>query len=313
MVKKVLAALQIGPEPTTKQTLDKILSYKQELKQANVDLVVIPEATLGGYPKGSTFGTYLGYRLPCGREEYLAYHKQSITIPGPETDTLATLSREIDATIAIGVIENEGAARSTTLYCTIVYIDPKLGYVGKHRKLMPTATERIIWGQGDGSTLPVIESSAGRIGGAICWENYMPLLRQSYYSKRIDIWVAPTVDMREIWRCSMRTFAYEGRNFVVSAVQFQPPPPVAQTTKDSPPGWPKGENLIDGGSVIINPMGEIIAGPLLGKEGLLTSEVETDDVIRARFDLDPAGHYFRGDVFKLIVDETAKDVEFKKE
>lgn len=135
----------------------------------------------------------------------------------------------------------------------------------------------------------------------------MPLLRQCYYSKGIDVWVAPTVDMREIWRCSMRTFAYEGRNFLVSAVQFQP---ALANEEDTPPGWPKGENLINGGSVIINPMGDVIAGPLIGKEGLLTAEIETDDVIRARFDLDPAGHYFRGDVFKLIVDETSSDVEF---
>lgn len=303
MVKRVLAALQVGSEKTTKETLDKILSYEQELKQANVDLLVIPEATLGGYPKGSTFGSHLGYRLPSGREEFLNYFKQSITIPGPETQILETFSTQINATIAIGVIENGGS----TLYCTIVYIDPKLGYVGKHRKLMPTASERLVWGQGDGSTIPVIESKIGRIGGAICWENYMPLLRQCYYSKGIDVWVAPTVDMREIWRCSMRTFAYEGRNFLVSAVQFQP---ALANEEDTPPGWPKGENLINGGSVIINPMGDVIAGPLIGKEGLLTAEIETDDVIRARFDLDPAGHYFRGDVFKLIVDETSSDVEF---
>ncbi|CCG24112.1 hypothetical protein CORT_0E05270 [Candida orthopsilosis Co 90-125] len=303
MVKRVLAALQVGSEKTTKETLDKILSYEQELKQANVDLLVIPEATLGGYPKGSTFGSHLGYRLPSGREEFLNYFKQSITIPGPETQILETFSTQINATIAIGVIENGGS----TLYCTIVYIDPKLGYVGKHRKLMPTASERLVWGQGDGSTIPVIESKIGRIGGAICWENYMPLLRQCYYSKGIDVWVAPTVDMREIWRCSMRTFAYEGRNFLVSAVQFQP---ALANEEDTPAGWPKGENLINGGSVIINPMGDVIAGPLIGKEGLLTAEIETDDTIRARFDLDPAGHYFRGDVFKLIVDETSSDVEF---
>ncbi|KAI5967917.1 NIT1 [Candida margitis] len=304
MVKRVLAALQVGSEKTTKETLDKILSYEQELKQANVDLVVIPEATLGGYPKGSTFGSHLGYRLPSGREEFLTYFKQSITVPGPETQLLETFSAKINATIAIGVIENGGGS---TMYCSIVYIDPKRGYVGKHRKLMPTASERLVWGQGDGSTIPVIESAVGRIGGAICWENYMPLLRQCYYSKGIDVWVAPTVDMREIWRCSMRTIAYEGRNFLVSAVQFQP---AVANEEDTPTGWEMGANLINGGSVIIDPMGEIVAGPLIGKEGVLTAEIETDDVIRARFDLDPAGHYFRGDVFKLTVDETSRDVEF---
>ena len=304
MVKRVLAALQVAPEKTTKETLDKILSYEQELLDANVDLVVIPEATLGGYPKGSTFGCYLGYLLPIGREQFLQYHQQAITIPGPETQILESFATKLNATIAIGVIEK---GNGSTLYCSIVYIDPKRGYVGKHRKLMPTGSERLVWGQGDGSTIPVIESSVGKIGGAICWENYMPLLRQCYYSKGIDIWVAPTVDMRDIWRCSMRTIAYEGRNFLVSAVQFMP---AVANEEDTPVGWPKGENLSNGGSIIVSPMGEIIAGPLVGKEGLITAEVDTDDVIRARLDFDAAGHYARNDVFKLTVDETPRDVRF---
>jgi nitrilase len=303
MVKKTLAALQIGSCSTTAETLKKILSYEKELIDSKVDLVVIPEATLGGYPKGQLFGSYVGYRLPEGREEFLDYYKQSVKVPeSPEISALVDFSKKINATIAIGVIENGGS----TLYCTLVYIDPIEGYVGKHRKLIPTASERLIWGSGDGSTLPVIESSVGRIGGGICWENYVPLFRQSYYSKGIDVWVAPTVDMREIWRASMRTIAYEGRNFLVSAVQFQP----AVKAEDTPHGWKVGDNLIDGGSIIVSPMGDIIAGPLLGEEGIISAEIETGDVIRARFDFDPSGHYARGDVFQLTVDETPRDVKY---
>lgn len=303
MVKTNLAALQIGSERTTEKTLNKILSYEKELIELNVDLVVIPEATLGGYPKGQLFGSYVGYRLPEGRDEFLEYFNQSIKVPnGPEVVALEEFSKKINATIAIGVIENGGS----TLYCTLVYIDPIKGYVGKHRKLLPTASERLIWGSGDGSTLPVIESKAGRIGGAICWENYVPLYRQAYYSKGIDIWVAPTVDMREIWRASMRTIAYEGRNFLVSAVQFLP----AANEENTPAGWEVGKNLIEGGSVIVSPLGEILAGPLLGKEGIISAEVDTEDIIRARFDFDPSGHYSRGDVFQLTVDETPRGVKY---
>lgn len=305
MVKGRVAALQVGSEATTKQTLEKILSFEQALAKEELDLVVIPEATLGGYPKGCSFGSFLGYRLPEGREQFLEYFKQSVKIPeGEEIRVLESFSKKINATVAIGVIENGGS----TLYCSLVYIDPKLGYVGKHRKLIPTASERLIWGSGDGSTLPVIESKVGRIGGGICWENYAPLFRTAYYAKGLDVWVAPTVDTREIRRVSMRTIAYESRSFVISAVQFQP----AVSEEKTPIGWEKGVNLINGGSVIVNPMGEIIAGPLLGEEGFIVADIDLDDVIRARFDLDPVGHYSRGDIFKLTVDESPKGVQFTK-
>jgi len=304
-IKGKIAALQVGSEATTRETLAKILSFEKELIENDVDLVVIPEAVLGGYPKGSTFGAYLGYRLPEGREEFLQYYKQSVNVPqSEEIQILESFAKKIKATVAIGVIENGGS----TLYCTLVYIDPKLGYVGKHRKLTPTATERLIWGSGDGSTMPIIETKVGKVGGGICWENYNPLFRNAYYAKGLQIYVAPTVDTREIWRVSMRTFAYESRSFLVSAVQFQP----AVSEEKTPEGWVKGENLMNGGSVIVNPMGEIIAGPLLGKEGLITAEIDLDDVIKARFDFDPVGHYSRGDVFKLSVDESSKDVQFTK-
>ena len=303
MVQRRVAALQVGYETSTAKTLEKILSYEEQLIREKVDLVVIPEATLGGYPKGTTFGCYMGYRLPEGRDEFLAYHRESVKVPdGPEVHALEGFAKRINATVAIGVIEKDG----TTLYCTLVYIDPETGYVGKHRKLVPTATERLVWGSGDGSTLPVIDTRVGKIGGAICWENFVPLLRQAMYSKGVDVWVAPTVDMREIWRTSMRHIAYEGRQFLVSAVQYQGPVPEEQTPK----GWQVGAPLINGGSVIVNPMGEIIAGPLIGEEGVLSADIDTDDVIKARFDFDPSGHYSRGDVFQLTVNETSTGVKF---
>ena len=175
--------------------------------------------------------------------------------------------------------------------------------MAKHRKLMPTGTERLIWGKGDGSTLPVIDSQVGRVGAAVCWENMMPLLRTAMYAKGVDVWCAPTVDEREMWQVSMRHIAHEGRCFVVSACQVQASP---QALGIDVANWPAERPLIAGGSVIVGPMGDVLAGPLKGSAGLLTAEIDTDELVRARYDYDVVGHYARPDVFELVVDERAK-------
>lgn len=322
MAKKVVAALQVGTSPGgTQETLEKILSYEKEIIEAGAKLIVIPEATLGGYPKGSIFGTYLGYRLQSGREEFRRYHEQAIEIGKgdayPEIAQLSMLAKRTDATVVCGCIERDGA----TLYCTMVYIDPVQGLVGKHRKLMPTAGERLIWGRGDGSTLPVVDSAVGKLGGAICWENMMPLLRYAMYEKGVEVWCAPTVDERDIWRTTVQNIGYEGRVFVLSAVQFMPDAKTMGLGEEfgeegmrrmPGKGTDGSENLINGGSVIINPYGEIIAGPLLGREGLLAAEINTSLIVESRFEFDPTGHYSRGDVFQLTVNEKSHDTVFIK-
>lgn len=300
MSKSTVAALQIGALPQGKAaTLDHILSFEAQIRAAGAQLVVMPEALLGGYPKGEIFGTRLGYRLPEGREAFAQYHANAIDVPGPETEALAELSARGEASIVIGVIERAGS----TLYCTALFFDPQQGLVAKHRKLMPTGTERLIWGQGDGSTLPVVTTAAGVAGAAICWENHMPLLRTAMYAKGVQIWCAPTVDEREIWQCSMRHIAHEGRCFVISACQVQPSPAALGIEV---PGWDPARPLINGGSVIVGPLGEILAGPLHGETGLVTAQIDTGDLVRARYDFDVVGHYARPDVFSLAVDERAK-------
>jgi len=297
MEKKVIAALQIGSDPNgTAATLSQILSYEQEIQQSNCDLLVMPEALLGGYPKGADFGTRVGYRSPDGREEFLRYWQESVEIDGPEVTAIAELAKLCGTSVVIGIIERSNA----TLFCTALFISENGEVVAKHRKLMPTASERLIWGQGDGSTIPVIETSAGRVGAAICWENYMPLLRTAMYAKGIEIWCAPTVDDRDMWQTSMSYIAYEGRNFLVSACQFQPPPLDGYVKDDA---WPEDKPIIRGGSVIMSPMGEVIAGPLFNKEGLVFAEIDLNDIVKARYDMDPTGHYSRPDVFKLTVNE----------
>lgn len=293
-----VAALQLGSSPAgTAATLERILVQEATIAASGARLVVMPEALLGGYPKGETFDTYLGYRLPAGRERYAAYHAAAIERDGPEVRALAGLSRRTGASLVVGAIERDGA----TLYCSALFIDPEAGLVAVHRKLMPTASERLVWGQGDGSTLAVVDTAAGRAGAAICWENHMPLLRMAMYAKGVQIWCAPTVDEREIWQCSMRHIAHEGRCFVISAAQYQPSP--AELGIDCPPGWSPERPLMRGGSLIVGPLGEVLAGPLYGQEGLVSAVIDCDSLVGARYDLDVAGHYARPDVFRLEVDE----------
>lgn len=258
--------------------------------------MVLPEAVLGGYPKGEIFGTRLGFRLPEGRDAFAAYFDNAIDVPGVETEALAGLSARTGATLVVGVIEREGSS----LYCSALFFDPAQGLIGKHRKLMPTGTERLIWGQGDGSTLTTIDTQAGTAGAAICWENHMPLLRTAMYAKGVEVWCAPTVDERDVWQASMRHIAHEGRCFVVSACQVQPSPAALGIDV---PGWEDDRPLIRGGSLIVGPLGDVLAGPLPDHAGLLTAEVDTSQLVQARYDFDVVGHYARPDVFELTVDE----------
>lgn len=283
------------------QALDKALGLITEARSTHrADIIVLPEGFLGGYPKGLDFDITVGSRTPAGRDLFRRYAEAAIEVPGEEVTTIAELTQQLGCHAVVGAIEQHHG----TLYCVALYFGPQ-GYLGLHRKLMPTAAERYLWGQGDGSTMPVIDTGAARISAAICWENYMPLFRSSMYAKGVDIWCAPTVDDREVWLSTMRHVALEGRCFVLSANQFQTrsnfPDDVTPIQGNDPQTV-----LIDGGSVIISPLGEIIAGPLRGSEGILAAELDLADLTRAKFDFDPVGHYARSDVFTLSTDETPR-------
>jgi nitrilase len=292
-----VAALQVGSDPRGKAaTLESVLAFEERIRASGASLVVLPEALLGGYPKGERFGTQLGFRTAEGREAFARYHDNAVDLDGPEVAELAALSTRTGATLVVGVVERAGSS----LYCTALFIEPQQGLVAKHRKLMPTGTERLIWAQGDGSTMPVVHSRAGKLGAAICWENHMPLFRAAMYAKGVELWCAPTVDERETWRSTMRHIAHEGRCFVVSACQVQPSPRAQGIRVEN---WDDERPLIGGGSMIVGPLGEVLAGPVEHETTLVTATLDTRDLIRARYDLDVAGHYARPDVFQLVVDE----------
>lgn len=297
-----VAAIQAGTILFDKDaTLQKALGLIRDAADQGAKLAVLPEAFFGGYPKGMEFGISVGSRAPEGREEFRRYFESAIAVPGPETDKLAEVSAERNIELVIGAIERDGG----TLYCTALFFSPGGGLVAKHRKLMPTAAERYLWGQGDGSTMPAVKTDFGTLGSAICWENYMPLYRQAMYSKGVEIWCAPTVDDRDAWHSTMQHIALEGRCFVISANQYLTrenlPADVHPIQGDDPETV-----LINGGSIIVSPLGQVLAGPLRGSEGILLAELDLADIPRGKFDFDPAGHYSRPDVFTLHVDESEK-------
>jgi nitrilase len=283
------------------RTLERVRHLASTAAESNARLIVFPEAFVSGYPRGLDFGVRVGSRTPEGRELFRRYWESAIEVPGPVTAVLGASAREVSAHVVIGVIEREGG----TLYCSVLFFAPDGSYLGKHRKLMPTAAERLVWGFGDGSTMPVFDTAIGRIGAAICWENYMPLLRMHLYSQGVQLYCAPTADDRDTWQATVRHIALEGRCFVLSANQYA-------RRCDYPEDYPAGQGrepetvMSRGGSCIVDPLGKVLAGPLYDESGILTADLDLDEIARGKFDFDVVGHYARPDVFRLVVNESAR-------
>ena len=294
-----VAVVQAAPIAFDREfTLARVRQLTRDAASRGARLVVFPEAFVSAYPRGMTFGAVVGNRTAEGREWYRRYWESSVDVPGEASEMLADIARESATHLVIGVIERDGG----TLYCTVLFFAPSGDYLGKHRKLIPTASERLVWGQGDGSTMPVFDTDVGRIGAAICWENYMPLYRTALYAKGVQLYLAPTADSRDGWIASMRHIALEGRCFVLSSNQFA-------RRRDYPLDYP-GDLPLDpdaivtrGGSCIVSPLGDLIAGPVYDEEAILTADLDLGDVVRGKFDLDTVGHYARPDVFELVVNE----------
>ena len=280
------------------KTMDIVLKWIQKASEQGVKLLVFPESFIPAYPAGLGFGTVVGSRTDAGREQFREYWENSVEVGAEETQQLAKWAKEYGMYITIGVTERDSVSK--TLYCTLLYFSPKGELMGKHRKLKPTAAERLIWGEGDGTTLSTFDTEIGKLGGLICWENYMPLARMSMYQKGVEIYVAPTADSRDSWNSSLIHIACEGRCYVIGSNQFirksdYPEHLQIELAADRP------EILSRGGSVIISPLGKILAGPLYNEEGLLTAEIDHDEIIKAKMDFDVIGHYARNDVFRFEV------------
>jgi nitrilase len=294
-----VTVVQAGAVPfDTNPGVDKAMRLIGEAASRGAKVIVFPEAFIPGYPKGLNFGLVVGARDPAGREEFRLYFDAAIEVPGTHTARLGEAAAAHNAYVVIGVIEREGG----TLYCTVLFFGPDGALLGKHRKLMPTAMERMIWGFGDGSTLTAIDTPYGRIGSVICWENYMPLLRMAMYAKNVVLYCAPTADDRDTWIASMRHVALEGRCFVLTACQFLRRNNLPGSVRVSLGEVPDAV-LMRGGSAIVGPLGQILAGPHYDGETILHAQLDLDEIGRSRFDFDVTGHYARPDVFQLTVNE----------
>lgn len=295
MIVKV-AAVQAAPIAfDLEKTLDKVQKLATEAVKHGAQLVVFPEAFVSAYPRGYSFGALVGSRADEGRKWFQRYAESSIEIPSPAFSRLQKIASDLKIHFVIGIIERQGG----TLYCTMITLGPDGNLLSKHRKLMPTGSERIVWGQGDGSGLKVAKTSIGIIGGLICWENYMPLARMSQYQQGVQIYCAPTADGRQTWPPSMQHIAQEGRCFVISVNQVH-------TADDFPKDYPMDKARVTsrGGSSIVGPYGEFIAQPVWDKEQIIYADINLDECIQAKMDFDVTGHYARKDVFNFSVNET---------
>ncbi|KAI1750617.1 carbon-nitrogen hydrolase [Xylaria castorea] len=392
-----LATASPATQSTRQETLVQLERFAQSAGEKKADFLLLPEAYLGGYPRGADFGSKVGGRTEEGRDEFRRYFQGAIDLgdvvgpagaggsgkwvrrelrddledgeeeegqsrdhgtKGPAKvrgdgtrEELERVARETGVFIVVGLVERAGGS----LYCAVVYVCPQRGIIGKRRKVMPTAMERLIWAQGSPATLKAVSTTIRgnrvNLAAAICWENYMPLLRQSLYAQNINLYFAPTADGRDTWLPLIRTIGTEGRCFVVTSnmcvreggkhpsqkprrnsciteegfeIALPTSSPTHKTATAAAAAPPSSSAVIEedeeeenagrkggrdanftsrGGSSIVSPFGEVLAGPQWeDDEGIIYADVDLDDCVRGRLDLDTAGSYSRNDAFKLSVE-----------
>ena len=296
-----IAAVQAAPVFLDREaTVGKACRLIAEAGSQGARLIVFPESFIPAYPDWV-------WAVPPGRgkilsQMYADFLANAVDVPGAASETLGRAARESRAYVVMGVTERDTAASGASLYNTLLYFSPEGTLMGKHRKLVPTGGERLVWAQGDGSTLEVYDTPLGKIGGLICWENYMPLARYTMYAWGTQLYIAATWDRGEPWLSTLRHIAKEGRVYVIGCC-------IAMRSADIPARFEYKEKFYsgsrewinEGDSAIVNPDGEFIAGPVRMKEEILYAEVDPAQMRGPKWMLDVAGHYARPDVFELIV------------
>jgi nitrilase len=272
-------------------TIEKLDALTREAAAAGAELVLFPEAFVPVYPS-NRWARELAHGSD-GAKLWARLAEQAVEIPGAAADAIGAAARNAGVWLAVGVNELERG----TLYNTLLIYAPDGSLALRHRKLVPTNHERLVWGPGDGRGLDTVDIGAAKVGGLICWENLMPLARFALYERGVEIYLAPTADDGDAWLASMRHIARESRAFVLSCCVFQR---AASYPADVP--LAAGDDLVGrGGSVILDPEGNVLAGPLWDEEGILHAELDAASLYAARQRFDPAGHYHRPDVLSLTV------------
>ncbi len=297
-----VAVVQAAPVIMEQEaTIAKARSLTLQASEQGARIVVFPEAFVPGYPRGLTFGTVIGSRSDDGRRDFERYARNAVAVPSKASTALAQIAKDTGVYLVMGVAESDSEHCPSSLYCTTLYYGPDGSLLGKHRKLKPTGAERLVWAEGDGSTLTAVDTAYGVLGGLICWENYMPLARMAMYEQRVGIYVAPTADARETWQATIRHIALEGRCYVLSANQY--------VTKCMYPtdllcyaelrGQP--DVMSRGGSAVVDPLGNYVAGPVYDRECIIMEQLDLGRITQSRYDFDAVGHYSRPDVFSFRV------------
>ena len=298
-----VAAVQAAPVLLDRdQTIDKVVALTEQAAAEGARLVAFPEAFVPGYPD------WVWRTRPWDADASALYARlfdQAVIVGSPATEVLAETAGRLGIWLSVGVDERDD--NNSTIYNTLLHFAPDGSLAARHRKLMPTGGERLVWGMGDGSTLKVLDTGFGRLGGLICWENYMPLARAALYAQGVDVYLAPTWDNSEVWVPTLRHIAKEGRTYVIGitsclrAADLPADLPGRAALYADADDW-----LSRGNSAIIGPEGEILAGPLIGQEGVLYAEIDVTRARTSRQQFDPVGHYNRPDIFRLCVDTSPR-------
>ena len=304
----VAAAVQAAPVFLDRDaTVEKAVGLIGEAAERGAKLIAFPETWIPGYP-GWIFGA-AEWDEPRSKRAFARLLQNSVEVPSPATDALCRAAREAGAHLVVGIHERDSEFSAGTIYNSLLYVSDRGEILGVHRKLVPTHAERIVWGQGDGSTLHVFDTPLGRLGGLICWEHWMPLARFAMHAKGEQIHVAAWPEVPDIHHLASRHYAFEGRCYVICVGSYM-------RTSDLPADFELAEamgaagefggeaaELLPGGSGIIGPDGAWIAGPVAGREEIVYGEIDLGRIAEEQQALDSAGHYNRPDVFSLTVDE----------
>ena len=281
-------------------TIDKACTLIKKAAKKGADLVIFPEAFVPGYPDWI-------WHIPPGemslnQDLYAMLLEQSVTIGSEQADRLCEVAKEAGVYVVMGINEKNAQASGGSIYNSLLFISPEGEIFGHHQKLIPTVAERMIWGYGDASTVTVYDADIAKIGGLICWENYMPLVRYALYAEGIELYVAPTYDEGQTWNASMKHIAKEGRCFVTGCCMVLKKEDVLKKLPELEPYYiDVGEFINKGNSLIVDPNGEVLAGPLHAEEGILMAEIDLHMLRGSKWNLDTAGHYARPDAFELTV------------
>ena len=282
--------------------LEQTLRLTRRAAEQKPDVIVFPELFIPGYPFGMNFGFGTGTREAPGRADWLRYCDASILVPRPETEALAAAAREAGAYLSIGV--SERVAESGTLYNTNLIFSPEGALVSHHRKLKPTGSERLIWGDAQSHYFPVVDTPWGPMGSLICWESYMPLARVALYQKGVTLYISPNTNDNPEWHSTIQHIAIEGKCFFINSDML--------ITKASYPKDLKTydrdvarlpENICRGGSCIVDPFGHYLTEPVWDEEAIIVADLDMTQASAARMEFDPCGHYSRPDVLELRVHE----------